>query len=160
MIRILHRTNLYRRLIWSKMHHWKNTEILRMLHTTYKFCSKYTQVHIMIFIWDTGLQYTSIQTWWCQYIFYSYGPHLLPIGGDMSSVADRDITLNSWKVLVTDVKNESNQSLQVIVRLDNIFQSKRPNDFTACIVYFQNKHLRLDTFNVLVSLTYQLCNFS
>ena len=43
--------------------------------------------------------------------------------------------------------------------LDDIFQSKRPNDFTACTMYFQNKPLRLDTFNVLVSLTYQLCNF-
>ena len=45
------------------------------------------------------------------------------------------------------------------MRLENIFQSKRPNDFTSCTLYFQNKPMRLDTFNELVSLTYQLCNF-
>ena len=35
--------------------------------------------------------------------------------------------------------------------------SKRSNAFTACIMYFQNKPLRLDTFSVSVSLTYQSC---
>ena len=79
---------------------------------------------------------TSAQLWWCQYIFYSCGSPFLPVGGDLSFSTDKDITLNSWKVLVTDVNNESNQSLQLIVRLDNIFQSKRPSDFTTCTEYF------------------------
>ena len=54
--------------------------------------------------------------------------------------------------------NESHQSLQLIVRIGNIFQYERPNNFLACLMYFQNKPSRLDTFSVLVNLTCQPCN--
>ena len=51
--------------------------------------------------------------------------------------------------------NESNQSLQFIVRLGNFFHYEIPNNFPSCWMYFQTKPLRLDTFSVLVNLAYQ-----